>query len=127
MLTHPIPEGQGLPGMKRLWPRQDRKQFSTPPTLPQDSWAWAEALDRDRHPFISEEKRDTERALVKLEDLVVLAEALDVGHSSLPTSSQGQTVAGRQCGVLATTSQLILSPWSWLSEERSFVSSNRSS
>lgn len=60
-LTHPNPEGQGLPGMKRLWPRQDRKQFSTPPTFPQDSWAWAEALDRDRHPLISEEKRETER------------------------------------------------------------------
>lgn len=59
-LTHPNPEGQGLPGMKRLWPRQDRKQFSTPPTLPQDSCAWAEALDRDRHPLVSE-KRESER------------------------------------------------------------------
>lgn len=97
MLTHPIPEGQGLPGMKRLWPRQDRKQFSTPPTLPQDSWAWAEALDRDRHPLISEEKRDTKRALVQLEDLVVLSGALNVGQFSLPTSSQGQTLVGRHC------------------------------
>lgn len=117
-LTHPVPEGQGLPGMKRLWPRQDRKQFSTPPTLPQDSWAWAEALDRDRHPLISEEKRDTERALVKPEDLVVLAGALNVDQSSLQTSSQGQTIAGSHCrsiwqsGILATDSQLILSPYS---------------
>ena len=46
--------------MKRLWPRQDRKQFSTPPPLPQDSCAWAEALDRDRHLLVSE-KRETER------------------------------------------------------------------
>jgi hypothetical protein len=28
-----------LPGMKSVWPGQERKQLSTPPTLLQDSWA----------------------------------------------------------------------------------------
>lgn len=107
-LTHPIPEGQGLPGMKRLWPRQDRKQFSTPPTLPQDSWAWAEALERDRHPLISEEKRDRE-VLIETRGPLGASRGLECG-------SQGQNVAGRwrvylAVDQLATDSQLIVSPY----------------
>lgn len=42
--------------------RQDREQISTPPTLPQDSWAWGEALARERHLPVSEEKEDTRGA-----------------------------------------------------------------
>lgn len=46
---HPISGTAGLPGTKSVWAGQERKQLSTPPTLPQDSWARGEVLVRERH------------------------------------------------------------------------------
>lgn len=50
----------GLPGMKRVWAGQERRQLSTLPALLQDRWAWAEAWARERHLPVSEEKEDRE-------------------------------------------------------------------
>lgn len=52
----PPPESLELPGTKRVWARQDRKQLSTPPALLQDSWACGEPWARERHSPVSEEK-----------------------------------------------------------------------
>lgn len=57
--TRPSRDSLRLPGMKSVWAGQERKQLSTLPTLLQDSWAWGEALAREKHLPVSEEKEDT--------------------------------------------------------------------
>lgn len=61
--TTPSPGQPPLPGVKSVWPGQEREQLSTPPTLPQDSWAGGEALARERHLPVSGEKEDTRERL----------------------------------------------------------------
>lgn len=64
--AHPLSHSghsHGLPGMKCVCAGQDRRQLSTPPTLLQDSWARGEALARERHLPISEEREDTTEGL----------------------------------------------------------------
>lgn len=63
---HPSPPPRGqpeLPGRKWVWAGQEREQLSMLPALLQDSWARGEALARERHLPVSEEKEDTREGL----------------------------------------------------------------
>lgn len=73
-----------LPGVKSVWPGQAREQLSTPPTLPQDSWAGGEALARERHLPVSGEKEDTREGLRDWGRPLGAGRPLSVNQEELP-------------------------------------------
>lgn len=70
--------------MKSVWPGQAREQLSTPPALPQDSWAGGEALARERHLPVSGEKEDTREGLRDRGRPLGAGRPLSVNQEELP-------------------------------------------
>lgn len=80
----PSPGQPQLPGVKSVWPGQAREQLSTPPALPQDSWAGGEALARERHLPVSGEKEDTREGLRDRGRPLGAGRPLSVNQEGLP-------------------------------------------
>lgn len=99
--SSPPGDGLRLPGTKSEWAGQNREHLSTPPTLLQDSWAQVEALARERHLPVSEEREDIRAGRRGPGWRLSGGPAPERGPSGAPTTPlpRGQTSVGRGWGM----------------------------
>ena len=99
--SSPPGDGLRLPGTKSEWAGQNREHLSTPPTLLQDSWAQVEALARERHLPVSEEREDIRAGRRGPGWRLSGGPAPERGPSGAPTTPlpHGQTSVGRGWGM----------------------------